>query len=290
MTNAKRVGFIGGGQIARALAQGIVRAGLVSAHDIAVSDPALGQLNGFLAQVPGALSSDSNAGVLSGCETVFLAVKPQVAENALVGLRGRFTPEHLLISVVAGITTDQLRDWSGTGRVVRTMPNTPCLIAAGASAYAVGLEVNAADATWVRDLLSSVGYVVELPESLLDAVTGLSGSGTGFVYLMIESLVDAGVAEGLPREVALQLAARTLRGTAEMVLTTGVHPAELRDRVASPGGTTMAGLTALWQYSLPAALMAAVSAATRRSRELSSSHVGPTHAVPTSGPADGRTR
>jgi len=189
--------------------------------------------------------------------------------RAAVGLQGKIAGEKLLVSVAAGIRLATLADRFGKGlRLVRVMPNTPCLIGQGACAYCLGEHATAEDGQLVKQLLQSVGIAYEVEEKLLDAVTGLSGSGPAFVYIMIEALSDGGVRMGLPRNVATALAAQTVRGAAEMVTVTGEHPGVLKDRVASPGGTTMAGLQALESGGLRAALMAAVEAATRRAGEL----------------------
>src|SRR5262249_39840467 len=158
----------------------------------------------------------------------------------------------------------------GPCRLVRVMPNTPCLVGMSASAYCLGPGATSADAELVNKLLSAVGLAVALGEEQLDAVTGLSGSGPAFVYLMIEALADGGVRMGLPRDIALRLAAQTLKGAAEMVLATGDHPGVLKDRVASPGGTTIAGLHVLEQQGVRGALISAVEAAARRATELAS--------------------
>jgi pyrroline-5-carboxylate reductase len=189
--------------------------------------------------------------------------------DVLGELRGRVTTRHLVVSVAAGIPLAAIASGLGPGpRLVRVMPNTPCLIGQGASAYCLGPGATAADGELVGRLLSAVGRAYVVPEKLLDAVTGLSGSGPAFVYVMIEALSDGGVRMGLPRDVATTLAAQTVRGAAEMVLASGEHPAVLKDRVASPGGTTIAGLQALESGAVRAALIAAVEAATRRSVEL----------------------
>ena len=178
-------------------------------------------------------------------------------------------PSHLVVSIAAGITLRQLQATLGTDcRLVRVMPNTPCLVGASAAGYAPAEAATAEDVVLVDRLLNSVGRAFRLPEHLLDAVTGLSGSGPAFVAVMIEALADGGVRVGLSREVALILAAQTVLGTAKMVLEAGLHPAQLKDMVASPGGTTIAGLHALERSGVRAALMDAVEAATRRATEL----------------------
>ena len=235
------------------------------------SDPLPAAAQEF-ARETGAKTTADNAQVAAASDCLFLAVKPQQMAEVLAGLRGRVSAEHLIVSVAAGIPLAALAKGLGQGpRLVRVMPNTPCLVGQGASAYSLGPGATAADGELVGRLLSAVGVACEAPEKLLDAVTGLSGSGPAFVYVMIEALSDGGVRMGLPRELALKLAAQTVRGAAQMVLDSGEHPAVLKDRVASPGGTTIAGLQALEAGGLRAALMAAVEAAARRSAELGSS-------------------
>ena len=173
------------------------------------------------------------------------------------------------MSIAAGVRLATLADRLGGGlRLVRVMPNTPCLVGQGATAYSLGGLATAKDGELVRQLLSAVGIACQVDEKLLDAVTGLSGSGPAFVYVMIEALSDGGVRMGLPRNIATTLAVQTVSGAAALVAQSGEHPAVLKDRVASPGGTTIAGLQALEEYGLRAALMAAVEAAARRAAEL----------------------
>jgi pyrroline-5-carboxylate reductase len=184
-------------------------------------------------------------------------------------VRPAITPEHCVVSIAAGVTLDQLAEQLGTDcRLVRVMPNTPCLLGESASAYSPGENASEEDVLLVERLLGAVGKAVRLPEKLLDAVTGLSASGPAFVYVMIEALSDGGVRVGLPRDVATLLAAQTVLGSARMVLETGLHPGALKDMVASPGGTTIAGLHALERGGARAALMDAVEAAARRATEL----------------------
>ncbi len=265
---ATTIGFIGGGQMARALASGFVVAGLVDPVDVGVADVVGAAAEGFVEQIPGAVICDSNAQVVSRSDTVFLAVKPQSVPQVAAGLSGRLGDDTLLVSICAGVTIETLQTHFHANRIVRVMPNTPCLVGAGASAFCLGGNASDQDAAIVRDLLASIGVVVRVDESQLDGVTGLSGSGPAFVYQVIEALSDAGVRVGLPRDVAQLLATQTVFGAAKMVADTGDHPAVLKDRVTSPGGTTIAGLQALESGGLRAALIDAVSAATRRSIEL----------------------
>lgn len=210
-----------------------------------------------------------NAAVAAAADIVFLSIKPQHMSEVLEGLRGKLTHRHLVISVAAGVPLSRMSEALGPGpRLVPVMPNTPCLVGQGAAGYCLGPGTTADDVAIVERLLSSVGRAYLLDERLLDAVTGLSGSGPAYVCVMIEALADGGVRVGLPRQVAQDLAVQTVLGTAAMILKTGEHPAVLKDQVASPGGTTIAGLAALEAGGLRSALIAAVEAATARLREL----------------------
>lgn len=265
---APRIGLIGAGQMAQALAAGFVRAGLATPERIVAADPAPAVQERFRAAVPGARLLEGNPQVVENADVVFLATKPQVLPAVFEQLRGAPKTDKLFVSIAAGVTLARLAEGLGSTRIIRVMPNTPCLIGRSAAAYALGLGATPADADLVEQLLRSVGYAVRVEERLLDAVTGLSGSGPAFVYLMIEALADGGVRMGLPRDTALALAAHTVRGAAEMVLETGQHPSVLKDQVASPGGTTIAGLALLEERATRGALIAAVEAAARRSVEL----------------------
>lgn len=265
------IGFLGAGQMARALAVGFVRAGLLSPERIVAFDPVPEAAAQFRVAVPGAVITDGNATVARTAEVVFLAVKPQSVAAVADELRGALPADRLLVSIAAGITIKELAGRFASARVIRVMPNTPALIGRGAAAYSRGSNATDDDARLVGRLLEAVGVAFELPERLLDAVTGLSGSGPAFVYTIIEALSDGGVRMGLPRTTATALAAQTLLGAAAMVLETGEHPGVLKDRVASPGGTTIAGLQALEDRAVRGALIAAVEAATKRSIELSGS-------------------
>jgi pyrroline-5-carboxylate reductase len=262
------IGFLGAGQMATALAKGWIAAGLLDRTASVASDPLPAAWTRFAADT-GVRVVDTNPAVLAACRVVVLAVKPQVMPAVLGELRPHVTPDHLFVSIAAGVTLDQLADHLGRDtRIVRVMPNTPALVGATAAGYAAGPAATAQDVELVGTLFAAVGTAFPLPEKLLDAVTGLSGSGPAFVYVFIEALADGGVRAGLPREVALKLAAQTVLGSAKMVLETGTHPAALKDAVASPGGTTIAGLHALERSAFRAATMDAVTAATQRAEEL----------------------
>jgi pyrroline-5-carboxylate reductase len=261
-----KIGFIGSGKMATALVQGVIKSGVCKAADITVSD-AIPSVATALAASSGATAVATNAELVARAEVVVLAVKPQDAIAALEALPAR--EPALLLSIVAGLTITRLEQAAaGKFRVVRAMPNTPALILQGASGFSTGTGTTAEDAEIAKRVFGSVGVAVQVKESLLDAVTGLSGSGPAYVYTIIEALADGGVLMGLPRELALQLAAQTVAGAAGMVLQTGTHPATLRDQVTSPGGTTIAGLEQLEAKGLRTALISAVRAATARAKEL----------------------
>jgi len=267
MLNA-RIGFIGAGQMATALGQGLVKAGLVDKEQLLASDPAEGARERFSRTV-GAKTTPDNLEVVDGTDVVVLAVKPQQMREVLAQVRGRIGPGRLVLSIAAGVRSATIAESLGAAtRLARAMPNTPCLVGRGACAYCLAGTATAADGELVGQILGAMGVAFQVEEKLMDAVTGLSGSGPAFGYVMIEALSDGGVRMGLPRQVATTLAAQTLLGAAAMVLSTGEHPAVLKDRVASPGGTTIAGLQAMESGGVRAALIAAVEAATRRSAEL----------------------
>jgi pyrroline-5-carboxylate reductase len=271
----RRWGFIGAGRMATALVKGMLRSGIAPASAICASDP-LPAARTALATDAGISAYDSNCAVVGRSDIVVLAVKPQSMATVLHELRAAVNDAHLVISVAAGITIASIVNGLGRqARVVRVMPNTPALVGEGASAYAPGPGVRADEEAIVQSFLGSVGRAVRVAEPLLDAVTGLSGSGPAFVYVMIEALSDGGVRMGLPRDVATLLAAQTVLGAAKMVCETGQHPAALKDQVASPGGTTIAGLLALERAGVRGALMEAVEAAARRSAELAALAAAP---------------
>jgi pyrroline-5-carboxylate reductase len=265
-----RIGFLGAGRMATALARGWLRAGLTQTNRCRASDPQAQARQAFTAETNCPASAD-NREIVAGSDLLVLAVKPQ-SMAALLAEIGPLVKTQLIVSIAAGITLRQMETALQPGcRLVRVMPNTPCLIGASASAYSPGANATPEDVALVDRLLSAVGVAVRLPEHLLDAVTGLSSSGPAFVYLMIEALSDGGVRVGLPRDVATVLAAQTVAGAARMVLETQTHPGMLKDMVASPGGTTIAGLHALERGGVRGALMDAVEAATRRAIELGES-------------------
>lgn len=263
------LGFIGAGRMATALAEGFVRANLVRPEAILASDPSESARLAFGRAVPGATIYEENTLVASHAQILLLAVKPQQIDEVLATIRGVVRGESLVVSIAAGTTLARLaQGLPPQQRIIRVMPNTPCLIGRGASCFSRGIHATKKDAEVVSRMFSAVGAAFEVDESLLDAVTGLSGSGPAFVYTMIEALTEGGVAAGLPSELSSKLAALTVSGSAEMVLQTGEAPAVLRERVTSPGGTTQAGLAVLDSRGFRAAVREAVLAAARRSAEL----------------------
>ena len=271
MASKLNIGFLGAGKMATALAKGFVNASLVTGKQIIASDPIRAASAAF-AKETGAQTTAYNPDAAKFANVLVLAVKPDQVSGVLADIRGHFTEQHLLISIAAGVTLAKLESGLPEGsRVIRVMPNTPALVGASASAFAPGKSATAADAELVQKLLASVGVAFQVKESLLDAVTGLSGSGPAYVYQFIEALSDGGVASGLPRDVATKLAAQTVLGAAKMVLETGQHPGALKDQVTSPGGTTIEGLHELEKGKLRGTVMSAVRAATEKSKKLGQS-------------------
>jgi pyrroline-5-carboxylate reductase len=270
MPDALNIGFLGAGKMATALARGFVHRQLVAADQLIASDPFEAARKSFAAET-GGRTTEQNSEVVARAGVVFLAVKPNQVADVLQSVRGSWRPECLLVSIAAGIKVQQLEAGLGEGaRVARVMPNTPALVGESASGYALGHSALPGDGELVNRLLSAVGLACEVKESLLDAVTGLSGSGPAYVYQFIEALSDGGVAAGLPREMATRLAAQTVLGAAKMVLETGQHPGALKDMVTSPGGTTIEGLHELEKGGMRGAVINAVRAAAAKSRMLGS--------------------
>lgn len=264
---AEAIAFVGGGQMAEALIGGVLSAKLYEPDRIWATDPDTRRLD-HLKRKYGIRTGGSNREAVAWGDIVVLAVKPQVLDGVLKEV-GNDLPRALVVSVVAGAPIKRILGAGGhQTRVVRAMPNTPALVQEGMTALAIGPGVPDDAAARVRQMFESVGKVVPVEERLMDAVTGLSGSGPAYVFLAIEALADGGVKMGLPRDIAGLLAAQTVLGAARMVLQTGQHPARLKDQVASPGGTTMAGLHRLEQGGLRATLIDAIEAATKRSQEL----------------------
>jgi pyrroline-5-carboxylate reductase len=265
------VGVIGVGQMGGALVRGMVRGRVLAPEQIIVADVDSAKAAG-MAQELGVKAAAGNRQVAEESEFVFLVVKPGLAAGVVKEIADAVSGDCTLVSLVTGVPIARLRDALGRsdGAVIRVMPNTPVLVGAGAFALAApGAAAERVEA--LKRLLDPLGRVVVVGEELMDAVTGMSGSGPAFVFVMIEAMADGGVAAGLPRAIAQELAAQTVMGAAKMVLETGDHPAALKDAVASPGGTTIAGLSELEKGGFRAAVVSAVKAAARRARELSES-------------------
>ena len=264
---SSRWGFLGAGKMATALIRGMIRDG-TPPESIRASDPDPRARASLLGET-GVETFDSNAEVIQASNVVVLAVKPQMMASVLAEVRPIVTVDHLVVSVAAGVTLATLADGLGADRrIARVMPNTPSLVGEGAAGYCLGPGAREGDDAVVAGCCEAVGRAFRVPENLLDAVTGLSGSGPAYVYVIIEALADGGVRAGLPRETALTLAAQTVLGAAKMVLETGEHPGVLKDQVASPAGTTIAGLHAMERAGVRAAMMDAVMASHARSVEL----------------------
>ena len=268
-----KIGFVGAGQMAQALAGGISS----NNRDVSfvIADPSQSAIEAFRQRVAGSSLdvADSNAEVFATADIVFLAVKPQYFEAAIKcdeiepAIADREQPP-LVVSVMAGITIGLIANRTSINSVIRVMPNTPCLVGAGACGMSCSENVSDSQRDQVIAFLETTGIVVPVAENLLDAVTGLSGSGPAYIFEMIDALALGGVRSGLPRNVADKLAAQTVFGAAKLALESGEHPSVLRDRVTSPGGTTIAGLKALYDNGFQPATISAVEAATNRSKEL----------------------
>jgi pyrroline-5-carboxylate reductase len=265
-----KFGLIGGGVMGEALLSRLIARGIYQPSEVIVSEPQSSRQSFLERQYKVAVTTDNPLVFTQATEVVFLAVKPQVfsaiaQELADVIEKGN---SPLVISILAGVSLNQIEAAFPRLPVIRAMPNTPATVGAGVTAITCGAYTKANHQETARQLFSAVGEVVEVSESLMDAVTGLSGSGPAYVALMVEALADGGVAAGLPRVIANQLALQTVLGTAQLLHETKMHPAELKDRVTSPGGTTIAGIAKLEQAAFRSALIEAVKAATTRSHEL----------------------
>jgi pyrroline-5-carboxylate reductase len=254
--------------MATALALGLIKAGLVPAQRIVASD-LHGDARTHFADATGAKTTTANAQVAEQTQVLVIAVKPGQVAELLSEIRPFVQSRHLVISIAAGIKLEQMESLLPEGtRVIRVMPNTPALVGAGASAFALGTSATKEDGALAALLLGAVGIACEVKEPLLDAVTGLSGSGPAYGFVMIEALSDGAVAAGLPRDIATRFAAQTLLGAAKMVLETGQHPGALKDMVCSPGGTTIEGVHEMEKAGVRAGLMNAVRAAAEKSKKL----------------------
>lgn len=264
----RRIAFLGAGNMAEALIKGLLRAGIARPEDIVATGRRPERLE-QVAKAFGVKVTQDNVAAARDADIVVLAVKPQAMGKLLTQVASAIDNKKLVISVAAGVPIAALERKLGAGaRIVRAMPNTPALVGAGACAVSGGEHATGQDVDDALALFRAVGTAVCVDEVLLDAVTGLSGSGPAYIFLVIEALSDAGVKVGLPRYTALELAAQTVLGSAKLLIETGTHPGSLKDQVTSPGGTAIAGLHTLEAGGLRTTLINAVEAATRRAKEL----------------------
>jgi pyrroline-5-carboxylate reductase len=261
-----KLGIIGGGVMGEAILSCLLSRGEYAATDVYVSEPNPDRRD-FLAHTYGVITTDKNIDVTQG-EVLLLAVKPQSFWQATQGLSNIAVP--LIISILAGVSLSQLASVFADKAIVRAMPNTPAQVGYGVTALSASALVTPEQMGLAKNIFAAIGEVVELPESLIDAVTGLSGSGPGFLAVIIEAMIDGGVAAGLPRAIATKLAIQTMLGTAQLLIQADLHPAVLKDRVTSPGGTTITGITQLELSGVRSGMIEAIVAATKRSQELGS--------------------
>jgi pyrroline-5-carboxylate reductase len=262
------IGLVGGGQMGEALVRGVIESGVLPADRIMVAEP-FADRRKYLEATYSIQATESSVELADSCRVVILAVKPQIMDLVLAQYRGHLGTDHLVISIAAGVTIGQLEGGLGQDmRIIRVMPNTPALVLAGASGLSGNRNLAETDMDIGLQIFSAVGTCVEVPENLLDAVTGVSGSGPGYVFTFIEAMIDGGVLAGIPRPIAEQLVLQTVYGSAKLALETGEPAAVLKGRVTSPGGTTITGLQVLEEAGLRGTVMTAIEAATARSREL----------------------
>lgn len=273
LLSEKRLAILGVGMMGGALARGLVRAGAMPPEHIILFDTHRARVEHIASDLGGttpAQVAESARDAVADADIVLIAVKPGVVPIVLSQVAPAFTENHLLVSIAGGVRTAKMEEIvSGNVPVIRVMPNTPAQVGEGVTALTRGSHATDQHFAMAEALFAAVGRTVEVEERLMDAVTGLSGSGPAYVYLLIEALMDGGVKAGLTRETARLLAAQTVYGAAKMVLDSEEHPAQLRDDVTTPGGTTIAGLTVLERAGIRVALMDAIEAAASRSRELS---------------------
>ena len=262
----KELFFLGAGKMASAIAGGIVKSGLYGADNLAAFDVSEEACEVFSKISSVSCCNDVRSGA-AGSSRVLIAVKPQMMESALNPLKD-ILKDKLVISIAAGVSVQKLGELTGAKRIIRVMPNTPAMAGAGAAAFSASSGATDDDKVFVKKLFGAVGSITEVSENLMDAVTGLSGSGPAYVFTFIQALADGGVAEGLSRSAALELAVQTVLGAAKMVKETGIHPMVLCDQVNSPAGTTGRALEVLAENRFSATVIKSVRAAAARSREL----------------------
>jgi pyrroline-5-carboxylate reductase len=264
----KTVGFIGAGNMGSAIIKGLLSNNVRSASDLIVSDPREKALADLSLEFPGIRTSGNNTEAASAA-ILILAVKPQVYERVIKGIRDGISPNTVIVTIAAGLTVDRVSAWFGAkAKVVRTMPNTPALVSEGMTALCPGIEVSEEDLKPVEEIFAAVGKTVVLPEHLMDAYTSLAGSSPAWVFMFLEALADGAVREGIPRAVAYEIAAQAVLGSAKLAAETGLHPGVLKDQVCSPGGTTIEAVSTLEAAGFRSALIQAVADCTAKAREL----------------------
>lgn len=268
-----RIALVGAGNLGGALIRGLLESKRIDPGRVSASTPRQERLDQLQADFPGVVTTPDNRAAVSKASIVVLAVKPQILGSVRAEIADTLEDDALLLSVAAGVPIDFIQSDTHR-RVARAMPNTPALVGCAATAVSFSRECNSEDHQAVTEIFEAVGMVQRVDESLLDAVTGLSGSGPAFIFTIIEALSDAGVKVGLPRRQAQALAAQTVLGSARLLLDSGAHPGVLKDQVTSPGGTAIAGLHTLEQGGLRTTLINAVQAATERARELGRQQAG----------------
>jgi len=267
MITHKKIGFLGGGAMCEALIGGIISRGLVKPSQLTIYDIIPERLH-YLRERFGVHTAESSRSVASSSDVLFLTVKPQVMPSLLAEIGKNVPKKTLVVSIAAGIKISTLEKYLVGVPVIRVMPNTPVAVGEGMAAVSRGTYADETAASMISEIFSAVGRSVLVDESMMDAVTGLSGSGPAFFFLMLDALSDAGVRVGFSRQNALLMSAQTMLGAAKMVLETGEHPGKLKDMVTSPGGTAITGVHMLETHSIRAALIEAVVAATARSRDM----------------------
>ena len=268
MHNLGKIGIVGGGQMGEALMRGVLQSGLISSENITVSEPDESRAN-YLADTYAVNVADDAGSLAQMCSIIIFAVKPQVMGTVLDQYKAFLGGNHLVITIAAGISIRAMEEHLGNSiKIIRVMPNTPALVLAGASALSPNKMAEKDDVAVAVSIFSAVGTCIEVEEKLLDAVTGLSGSGPGYIFAFIEAMIDGGVLAGLPRPVAEKLVLQTVYGSAKLALETGEAPAVLKGRVTSPGGTTITGLQVMEESGFRGAVMTAIEVATERSKEL----------------------
>ena len=269
MLSDETVAVIGAGNIGHALIGGMIESELIAPNNVIATRRTESALETMAEEFPGLQTTTDNVKAVTNASIVILTIKPQSRAEVVTNIRDHIDREVLVISVLAGITTERLQLGFGQDQpVIRAMPNTPALVDAGATAVAAGTYASETHLDMAREIFEAVGEVITVPEEQMDAITGLSGSGPAYVYMFIEALTDAGVKQGLSRADAAKLSAQTVYGAAKLAIETGKHPAILRDEVTTPGGTAIAAVSSLEEHGLRTMLINAVGTATQRSREL----------------------